>query len=67
LVQGNYIYNIGQHILCDQGGIYTLGLQPGTVISNNVFARTSVIEPLQSVDPIPDGDLRIMLIANHLA
>ena len=23
LVQGNYIYNIGQHILCDQGGIYT--------------------------------------------
>ncbi|UJR12495.1 hypothetical protein I4U23_016670 [Adineta vaga] len=37
LVQGNYIYNTGQHILCDQGGIYTLGIQPGTVISNNVI------------------------------
>jgi parallel beta-helix repeat protein len=37
LVQGNYIYNVGQHFLCDQGGIYTLGLQPGTVISGNVI------------------------------
>ncbi|CAF0741905.1 unnamed protein product [Adineta ricciae] len=37
LVQGNYIYNIGQHILCDQGGIYTLGIQPGTIIHGNVI------------------------------
>ena len=37
LVQGNYIYNTGQHILCDQGGIYTLGIQPGTVIHGNVI------------------------------
>ena len=37
LVQGNYIYNVGQHLLNDQGGIYTLGLQPGTVISGNVI------------------------------
>ena len=37
LVQGNYIYNTGEHILCDQGGIYTLGLQPGTVIHGNVI------------------------------
>jgi hypothetical protein len=37
LVQGNYIYNTGQHILCDQGGIYTLGVQPGTVITGNVI------------------------------
>jgi hypothetical protein len=36
LVQGNYIYNIGQHILCDQGGIYIIGLQPGTVVNGNV-------------------------------
>lgn len=36
LVQGNYIHDIGRHILCDQGGIYTLGIQPGTVITNNV-------------------------------
>jgi parallel beta-helix repeat protein len=37
LVQGNYIYNTGRHILCDQGGIYTLGIQPGTVITGNVI------------------------------
>ena len=37
LVEGNYIYNTGRHILCDQGGIYTLGIQPGTVITNNVI------------------------------
>jgi hypothetical protein len=36
LVQGNYIHDTGRHILCDQGGIYTLGVQPGTVITNNV-------------------------------
>lgn len=36
-IQGNYIYNIGQHILCDQGGIYVLGVQPGTTIHGNVI------------------------------
>ncbi|UJR11235.1 hypothetical protein I4U23_015417 [Adineta vaga] len=33
----NYIYTIGQHILCDQGGIYTIGIQSGTVIHGNVI------------------------------
>ncbi len=37
LVQGNYIYNIGLHILCEQAGIYVLGVQPGTMITNNVI------------------------------
>jgi parallel beta-helix repeat protein len=37
LILENYIYNIGQHILCDQGGIYTIGIQPGTVIHGNVI------------------------------
>ncbi len=37
LIQENYIYNIGQHILNDQGGIYTTGIQPGTVIHGNVI------------------------------
>jgi parallel beta-helix repeat protein len=36
LVQGNYIYNIGRHILNDQGGIYTIGVLRGTVINGNV-------------------------------
>ncbi len=33
----NLVYNIGQGWLSDMGGIYTLGIQPGTVISGNVF------------------------------
>ena len=36
IIQGNYIYDIGQHILNDQGGIYTIGVLPGTIISGNV-------------------------------
>lgn len=33
----NLIYNIGQGWLSDMGGIYTLGNQPGTVISGNII------------------------------
>ena len=36
LVQGNYVYNIGLHILCDLGGIIAFGVQPGTIIHGNV-------------------------------
>ena len=37
LIRGNYIYDVGQHVLNDQGGIYTLGIQDGTVIDGNVI------------------------------
>ena len=37
LVLQNYIYSIGQHILCDQGGIYMIGVQTGTFIHGNVI------------------------------
>ncbi len=33
----NLIYNIGNAWLSDMGGIYTLGIQPDTVISDNVI------------------------------
>ncbi len=36
-VRDNLIYNIGQGWLSDMGGIYTLGIQPGTVLSGNVI------------------------------
>ena len=36
-VKDNLIYNIGQGWLSDMGGIYTLGLQPDTVVSGNVI------------------------------
>ena len=35
LIQGNYVHDTGLHVLCDQGGIYTIGVQPGTVIHGN--------------------------------
>lgn len=36
-IKDNLIYNIGQGWLSDMGGIYTLGIQPGTEISGNVI------------------------------
>ena len=36
-VSNNLIYNIGNGWLSDMGGIYTLGLQPETVLSGNVI------------------------------
>lgn len=34
-IQDNLIYNIGNGWLSDMGGIYTLGIQPDTIISGN--------------------------------
>lgn len=31
----NHVYTIGQHVTSDMGGIYTLGVQPGTVVHDN--------------------------------
>lgn len=36
-VRNNLIYNIGNSWLSDMGGIYTLGIQPNTVLSGNVI------------------------------
>jgi parallel beta-helix repeat protein len=37
LIEFNLVERIGQGVLTDMGGIYTLGPQPGTVIRNNIF------------------------------
>lgn len=36
-ISNNLIYNIGNAWLSDMGGIYTLGIQPDTVISGNII------------------------------
>jgi hypothetical protein len=37
LIEKNHIYDIGQGMLSDMGGIYTLGVQPGTVLRGNLI------------------------------
>jgi parallel beta-helix repeat protein len=36
IIEGNYIYDIGLHVLNDQGAIYTIGVLPGMLINGNV-------------------------------
>ena len=41
LIAFNHLHAIGKNMLSDMGGIYTLGVQPGTVIQNNLIHDVS--------------------------
>ena len=64
LIEGNYVYNTGQHILCDQGGIYTLGIQPGTIITNNVVKNVFSFAVFMWGIYLDDGSSDIIITNN---
>jgi parallel beta-helix repeat protein len=37
IIAFNHLHSIGKDMLSDMGGIYTLGVQPGTIIRNNLI------------------------------
>jgi parallel beta-helix repeat protein len=37
IVEYNHIHDLGQNVMSDLGGVYTLGEQPGTIIRNNLI------------------------------
>ena len=37
IIEYNHLHSIGKDMLSDMGGIYTLGMQPGTILRNNLI------------------------------
>ena len=64
IIQGNYVHNTGQHVLNDQSGIYTVGIQPGTIITNNVVKNIFTYSGLMWGIYLDDGSSEIVVSNN---
>lgn len=65
LIAFNHLHNIGKEILSDMGGIYTLGMQPGTIIRNNLIHDISSFT-YGGWGIYPDEGSTEMLIENNI-
>ena len=64
LIAYNFIHDIGQHVLNDMGGIYTLGIQDGTVIANNVIHSVHSFATFAWGVYLDEGSSRILVTNN---
>lgn len=65
IIEYNHLHNIGKNMLSDMGGIYTLGVQPGTQIRNNLIHDISSFT-YGGWGIYPDEGSSRMLIENNI-
>jgi parallel beta-helix repeat protein len=65
IIEYNHLHDIGKDVLSDMGGIYTLGIQPGTRIRNNLIHDISSFT-YGGWGIYPDEGSSAMLIENNI-